>query len=163
MPRQRSPSPHRRSRPTRNATTSYHTPRTRQFSPSPPTSYRQRYDAEPQFRGANYDYYNDHPLNNPDPDRGRTSHAQRPSLARSKSTSAKELLASGLKTAQQHMSPRWRKAAQAAVQAGGLAAFQARKQPGDWVGAKGVKVATAAFTAGLASSKMHKGEERRER
>ncbi|KAK4173984.1 hypothetical protein QBC36DRAFT_389331 [Triangularia setosa] len=164
MPRQRSPSP-RRSRPNRNATTPHYPPRTRQFSPSPPP-YRDDdfYHQSARHRtgggggGANQDYFHDHPLNNPNPDhRGRTtSHGgQRPPLTRSKSTSAKELLATGLKSVQ-HMSPRWQKAAQAAVQAGGLAAFQARKQPGDWVGTKGVKVATAAFTAGLASSKMHK-------
>ncbi|KAK0658693.1 hypothetical protein QBC41DRAFT_51140 [Cercophora samala] len=167
MPRQRSPSP-RRSRPNRT-TTSHYPPRTRQFSASPPPYREDDFHQSPRPRtgggggsgGANQDYFNDHPMNNPNPDdhhhRGRASHSnpQRPPLGRSKSTSAKEFLATGLKSVQ-HMSPRWQKAAQAAVQAGGLAAFQARKQPGDWVGAKGVKVATAAFTAGLASSKMHK-------
>lgn len=45
------------------------------------------------------------------------------------------------------MSPQWQKAAKAALQAGGMAALAARKQPGDWAGMKGAKVATAALGA----------------
>jgi len=35
----------------------------------------------------------------------------------------------------------------AAIQAGGMAALQARKQPGGWIGEKGAKIATAALGA----------------
>jgi hypothetical protein len=42
---------------------------------------------------------------------------------------------------------RWQLAARAALEAGGLAAFRLRKEPGSWTGAKGAKVATAALGA----------------
>jgi len=38
-------------------------------------------------------------------------------------------------------------AARAALQAGGVAAFRVRKEPGGWAGPKGAKVATAALGA----------------
>lgn len=45
------------------------------------------------------------------------------------------------------MSPRWQKAAVAALQAGGMAAMSMRSQPGAWKGEKGARVATAALGA----------------
>lgn len=42
---------------------------------------------------------------------------------------------------------RWQMAARAALQAGGVAAYRVRKEPGGWAGPKGAKVATAALGA----------------
>lgn len=42
---------------------------------------------------------------------------------------------------------RWQMAARAALEAGGVAAFRLRKEPGKWNGEKGAKVATAALGA----------------
>jgi hypothetical protein len=58
-------------------------------------------------------------------------------MLRSKTTSIKD----------KGLSPRWQKAAVAALQAGGLAAMNARSQPGAWKGEKGARVATAALGA----------------
>ncbi|KAK5114861.1 hypothetical protein LTR62_002018 [Meristemomyces frigidus] len=43
---------------------------------------------------------------------------------------------------------KWAQAAQAAVVAGAIEAFRARKEPGPWTGDKGKRIATAAFGAG---------------
>lgn len=67
-------------------------------------------------------------------------------------TSAKDRLA--------HLSPRWQKAAQAALQAGSVTAFQLRKSPGDWKGEKGAKVATAALGAAAINVFLKNGEDR---
>lgn len=42
---------------------------------------------------------------------------------------------------------RWQLAARAALEAGGVAAFRLRNDPGAWAGEKGAKVATAALGA----------------
>jgi len=85
----------------------------------------------------------------------QTSSNQRPTLTRSKSTSAKAFAKEGLATIQQ-LSPHWQKAAKAAIQAGGMAALAQRKQPGDWAGMKGAKVATAALGAAAADVWAHR-------
>lgn len=69
-----------------------------------------------------------------------------PIVHRSKTTSAANA-AMAAKDRLAHLSPRWQKAAQAALQAGSVAAFQLRSQPGAWKGEKGAKVATAALGA----------------
>ncbi|OIW28939.1 hypothetical protein CONLIGDRAFT_681869 [Coniochaeta ligniaria NRRL 30616] len=61
----------------------------------------------------------------------------KPSMQRSKTSSIKD----------KGLSPRWQKAALAALQAGGIAAMNARSQPGAWKGEKGARVATAALGA----------------
>ncbi|KAK3395313.1 hypothetical protein B0H63DRAFT_445349 [Podospora didyma] len=63
----------------------------------------------------------------------------RPTISRSKTTSAKERFA--------NLSPKWQKAAAAAFQAGSLAALNMRSEPGPWKGEKGARIATAALGA----------------
>ena len=46
----------------------------------------------------------------------------------------------------------WQTAGRTALSAGTKAAFQMKDQPGPWVGEKGAKVASAAFTAALVDS-----------
>ena len=50
----------------------------------------------------------------------------------------------------------WQSAARTALKVGATTAFQVRNEPGDWVGAKGSKVATAALGAALVNSFMEK-------
>ncbi|KXX80336.1 hypothetical protein MMYC01_204676 [Madurella mycetomatis] len=81
--------------------------------------------------------------------------ATRPPITRSKTTSADNRSPQTDRAKKDrlslanlgHLSPRWQKAATAAIQAGGLAALSARSQPGAWKGEKGARVATAALGA----------------
>lgn len=59
--------------------------------------------------------------------------------SRSRSKAAREHVA--------NMSPRWQKAATAALQAGGMAMLNSRSEPGSWTGPKGARIATAALGA----------------
>ena len=74
---------------------------------------------------------------------GASGAAHRPALARSKTTAA----AIGRNAAEVLGSPRFQKAAAAALQAGGMAALRQWKAPGAWAGQKGASVATAALGA----------------
>lgn len=53
----------------------------------------------------------------------------------------------GRKLPDKDIAAKWQRSARAALQAGGVAAFKLRKEPGSWTGAKGAKVATAALGA----------------
>ncbi|KAK3682067.1 hypothetical protein B0T22DRAFT_470210 [Podospora appendiculata] len=70
---------------------------------------------------------------------GKSSAPRRPTISRSKTTSAKDRLA--------HLSPRWQQAAAAALQAGSMTAYNLRSEPGPWKGEKGARIATAALGA----------------
>ncbi|KAK3316780.1 hypothetical protein B0H66DRAFT_535021 [Apodospora peruviana] len=74
---------------------------------------------------------------------------QRPTISRSKTTSAKEKFA--------NLSPRWQKAAQAALQAGSMTAKNLSSQPGGWNAEKGARVATAALGAAAIDAFMKGG------
>jgi len=88
-----------------------------------------------------------------------TASGARPSLPRAKTSSMKD----------KGLSQRWQKAAIAALQAGGMAAMNARSQPGAWKGEKGARVATAAlgaaaldaFNKGGPKESMHKEDRAR--
>ncbi|KAK0616857.1 hypothetical protein B0T14DRAFT_568427 [Immersiella caudata] len=83
--------------------------------------------------------------------------APRPGLSRSKTTGA--AAAAFAKERFNNLNPQWKAAAMAAIQAGGMAALQARKQPGGWNGQKGAKIATAALgAAAMGALKKDKDE-----
>lgn len=148
-PRSREDSPPRRRDRSRDRSRDRDHGRDRDRDRRSSTSPRRHHDRDRGAAGLNKDYYANHPshpayahnesdLPPPQP--------SRPGLSRSKTTSAKDRLASLAKVSQ-NLSPQWKKAATAAFQAGGMAALAARKQPGDWAGMKGAKVATAALGA----------------
>ncbi|KAH8887792.1 hypothetical protein GQ53DRAFT_826788 [Thozetella sp. PMI_491] len=105
----------------------------RAYSPSPEPP---RYAARPSGRPRRAETYRA-----PSPPPATKEAPRRPDLSRSKTTSTKPKGFAGL-------SPRWQKAATAALQAGGAAAYSMRSDPGAWKGDKGLRVATAALGAG---------------
>ncbi|KAK0729642.1 hypothetical protein B0H67DRAFT_638237 [Lasiosphaeris hirsuta] len=54
---------------------------------------------------------------------------------------------------------RWDRSIAAAVDAAAIEAFRVRKEPGHWTGAKGERVATAAFSAALLGAATDNGKE----
>ncbi|KAK0733206.1 hypothetical protein B0T26DRAFT_683119 [Lasiosphaeria miniovina] len=90
----------------------------------------------------------------PPPSAGKNSSTatHRPTMARSKTTSAKERFAA--------LSPRWQQAAAAAFQAGSATAMNLRSQPGAWNGEKGARIATAALGAAAIDAFVHGDKDR---
>ncbi|KAI1078669.1 hypothetical protein F5B20DRAFT_200003 [Whalleya microplaca] len=129
-------------------------------SPSPPrrgarahTSRRHRAQSSPPplSRDPDSDYDRGRRRRRPRP--STTTSSRSPSRHRGRHTkSASSGFRSGMRDGYSKMpkeatAKRWQMAARAALEAGGIAAFRLRKEPGSWTGDKGAKVATAALGA----------------
>ncbi|KAH7033629.1 uncharacterized protein B0I36DRAFT_110997 [Microdochium trichocladiopsis] len=125
-------------------------------SPSPPRRRHQSYhnddrDDRDRGRGGSRHHqrrgqsYSRSPSPSRHRDRGRP--LGRSNTTNSSSSGLRHGLSESKKPPVNDAAARWQIAARAALEAGGVAAFRLRKEPGSWNGVKGAKVASAALGA----------------
>ncbi|KAL7625823.1 hypothetical protein AAE478_005046 [Parahypoxylon ruwenzoriense] len=138
--------------------------RSRAYSDDPPRRHRRHrssqsddsdydHDRGRRHRHSRANSYRPSPSRSPSRHRGRHT--------KSASSSFRSTRQEGPSRApDKEVADRWQAAARAALEAGGLAAFRLRKEPGSWTGEKGAKVATAALGAAAIDAFMDKDPRR---
>ncbi|KAI0157947.1 hypothetical protein GGR52DRAFT_181692 [Hypoxylon sp. FL1284] len=144
-------------------------------SPSPPRRRSRAHSDAPQRRHRRHRSPSVSDESDYDHDRARRHRRSRassytesppPSSRRHRSRRARSVASSlqssrrDSKLPDQAAADRWQMAARAALEAGGLAAFRLRKEPGSWTGEKGAKVATAALGAAALDALIDKDPRR---